>query len=152
MRSLQKTLSELQNSVQSLQQQSISNNNRNPSNNNAGSRQCSVPQCGKLKCYGCGSEHHQRNRCPLNKNSKPKVQNNDSQKEAEQHHTKHIASKSSGFYLPYKINSFPTDCLVNTGATLLILHVNAWETPSQKSTMSLNPSKWLYLQHLNQNK
>ena len=85
---------------------------------------------------------------PFKQNSRPKVQTNDSQKEAEQHHAKHIASKSSVFYLPYKINSIPTDCLLNTEATLLILTVNAWETSSQKSTMSLNPSKRLYLQHL----
>ena len=69
------------------------------------------------------------------------MQNNDSQKEAEQHHTKHIASESSGLYLPCKMNSIPTDCLVDTGATLLIVSVNAWDSLSQKSTMSLKPFK-----------
>ena len=141
MRSLQKTLAELQKSVQSLKQQSGSNNNRNQNNNNAGLRQGHVSFQRKYKCYDCGSEQHLRNRCSLNKDNKSRGQNNESGKQAEQHHAKHVAGKSSGLYLSCKINSIPTDCLVDTGATLSILSIRAWDTLSQASTMSLKPFK-----------
>ena len=44
-------------------------------------------------------------------------------------------------YVDCKINNIPTECLVDTGATLSILSIKAWDIISQHSTSKLQPFK-----------
>ena len=56
--------------------------------------------------------------------------------ESEKHQTKYVANKSSGLYIDCKINSIPTECLIDTGATLSIISIKAWDIISQNSSMT----------------
>ena len=48
-----------------------------------------------------------------------------------------MARKSSGLYIDCKVNTIPTEFLVDTGATLSILSIKAWNIISQSSSVML---------------
>ena len=135
---LQKSLAELQTSMQTLQQQ---DRQPQPPGRNTGYRRRYPGQQDRnyvprerRKCYICGSEDHLKWACPEQKpqDEKPKEEN-------EKHQSKFVASKSSGLYLDCKVNSVPSEFLVDTGATLSILSIKAWDVLSQNSSMMLQP-------------
>ena len=137
---LQKSLAELQTSMQTLQQQ---DKQPQPPGRNTGHRRRYPGQQDRnyvprerRKCYICGSEDHLKWACPLNEQ---KPQDENSKEENEKHQSKYVASKSSGLYLDCKVNSVPSEFLVDTGATLSILSIKAWDVLSQNSSMMLQP-------------
>ena len=137
---LQKSLAELQTSMQTLRQP---DRQPQPPGRNTGYRRRYPGQQDRnyvprerRKCYICGSEDHLKWACPLNEQ---KPQDEKPKEENEKHQSKFVASKSSGLYLDCKVNSVPSEFLVDTGATLSILSIKAWDVLSQNSSMMLQP-------------
>ena len=95
-------------------------------------RDKTVPQRFKRKCYDCGSETHVKRNCPKNKEKK----------EAEtkgQQHTKQVSSSGAGLFADCKVNNIPTQCLIDTGATLTIMSFGMWESIAPCSSPTLEP-------------
>ena len=132
MKQLQKTVADLHKSFETWKQQGKSTYHKSVP------KQRNTPQQQKPKCYNCGSEDHLQFRCPSNKRNK---RNTRVTEESEKHQTKYVANKSSGLYIDCKINSIPTECLIDTGATLSIISIKAWDIISQNSSMTLQTFK-----------
>ena len=83
----------------------------------------SIPQrpTSKRKCYDYGSENHLKRNCPKNQDHKKTEVKTDQQ-------MKHVSNAGAGLYAKCKVNNIPTQCLIDTGATLTIMSIEMWES------------------------
>ena len=80
----------------------------------------------KRRCFTCGSEHHLARDCdqrPAEAETKPKDQDKTAEKGV-----KVSGIQNSGLFVPALVNGRPINCLVDTGATLIIISTKVWET------------------------
>ena len=57
----------------------------------------------------------------------------------ETHQNKQVASEDGGLYANFKINGIDTECLIDTGATLSVLSLRAWDIISLSSSHDIYP-------------
>ena len=113
---LQKSLTDLQKSVEALKWQRP----RSESKARDNSKDQTEPR--KRKCFNCGSENHLQNTCPVKSEKKGTVS-----KQEENHQARYVASASGGLYADCQINNISMECLIDTGATLSIMSLKAWD-------------------------
>lgn len=123
MKALKKTVSELDRSVQSLRQQTMTPRGREYKDNTE------LPKQPKRACFLCGSEEHLKANCPKNQKYRFKAREN------QNHQAKSVVRISSGLYADCKINNFETECLIDTGATLSIIASKAWDIITQSDSI-----------------
>ena len=131
MRALQKTVSDLQKSFETWRNKGLR------SDRNWKDSYKKQANYAKPKYFICGSEDHMKRNCPSRHNSRHHNTRSDTPKKAEAHQAKHVASASGGLYAECKINNIITECLIDTGATLSILSLKAWDVISQSSSNEL---------------
>ena len=90
------------------------------------------------KCFICYSEDHTvKWNCPSRRHSRYHITRSDTPKKAETHQAKHVASASGGLYEESKNSNIITELLIDTGATLSILSLKAWDMIIQSGSSKL---------------
>ena len=131
METLQKTVTDLQKSFNAWKGYEPRSENKSRTNSNRQHRYH------KPRCYVCGSEDNLKLKCPsLKNNGKLKESKGD-----ETQQNKQVASVNGGLYADCKINGIDTECLIDTGATLSVLSLKAWDIISQSSSNDIKPFK-----------
>ena len=131
LRTLQKTVPDLHKSFNSWKQQK-SNETEGSFGKNKEASGRSRPQ--RRRCYLCGSEQHLNFRRSQNQDNRKKEPSNE---QNESHQASYAASVGSGLYAECRVNGTETDCLVDTGATLFILSLRAWDIINQSGNNQL---------------
>ena len=133
LKALQKTVSDLQKSFEGWKKQKSNGTNLPRKYDSDGAKDTQPPRC---RCYRCGSDKHLIRNCPKGKDEGQASPSNPGDNEA--HQAKLVASTSAGLYAECKINNILTDCLIDTGATLSILSLKAWDIINQSSANNLD--------------
>ena len=133
LKALQKTVSDLQKSFEGWKKQKSNGMNVPRKYDSDGAKDTRPP---RRRCYLCGSDKHLIKNCPKGKDEGKATPSNSGDNEA--HQAKLVASTSAGLYAECKINNILTDCLIDTGATLSILSLKAWDIINQSSANNLD--------------
>lgn len=137
LRTLQKTVSDLHKSFESWKQQKSNETKGSYGENNEASGR---PRPQRRRCYLCGSEQHLKFRCPQNQDNRKK-ESSVANEQNGSHKASYAASVGSGLYAECRVNDIVTDCLIDTGATLSILSLRAWDIINQSGNNQLEAFK-----------